>query len=126
MGRHEWEREIRQRQRNIVFPDTVLNQGNFYRNVFRSKTSLPRTHRFGLLLLAAPFLFGGCVGLAASVAGFLRPLDEVSKWLSLVGGATAAAGCAFGIALVIRALVGIPARMRPPRRPRGHIPMRKS
>lgn len=122
MGRHDWERELRERQRNIVFPDTVLNQGTFYRAVFRSKTSLPRTHRLGLLLLAAPFLFGGCFGLAASIAGFLHSTGEIDKLLSFTGGIAAAASCAFGIALVVRALVGTPARMRPRRRPRGHIP----
>ena len=80
MSRAEWERDIRNRQRNIVFPDTVLNQGNFYRTLFRDKKSLPRSHRFGLLLVAIPFLVGGCIGLAHSLAGFLRPIDEVIKW----------------------------------------------
>jgi|ERR1051326_1601154 hypothetical protein len=29
----DWERDIINRQRNIVFPDTVLNEARFYRNI---------------------------------------------------------------------------------------------
>ena len=124
MRRPEWERDIRNRQRNIVFPDTVLNQGHFYRTIFRDKKSLPRSHRFGLLLVALPFFVGGCIGFASSLAGFLHSTHEVNKWLTLLmGGGAAAAGCAFGIALMIRALLPASSTptVRPPRRPRGHI-----
>ncbi|HEY2499298.1 MAG TPA: hypothetical protein VGK24_19735 [Candidatus Angelobacter sp.] len=37
MSLQDWERDIRNRQRNIVFPDTVLNEGRFYRNIASGK-----------------------------------------------------------------------------------------
>jgi hypothetical protein len=33
MSLKDWERDVINRQRNIVFPDTVLNQARFYRNI---------------------------------------------------------------------------------------------
>jgi hypothetical protein len=38
MNQQEWERDVRNRQRNIVFPDTNLNEGRFYRNLASGKT----------------------------------------------------------------------------------------
>ena len=33
MSLKDWERDVTNRQRNIVFPDTNLNEGRFYRNI---------------------------------------------------------------------------------------------
>jgi hypothetical protein len=43
MKKQEWEQDIINRQRNIVFPDTVLNEGRFYRNLFSREPALSRT-----------------------------------------------------------------------------------
>jgi len=33
MSVKDWERDVINRQRNIVFPDTNLNEGRFFRNI---------------------------------------------------------------------------------------------
>src|ERR1700746_1557273 len=88
MERQQWEEDLRLRQRNFVFPDTVRNEGNFYRRLLRSKTPLSGVQRFGLLLLAIPFLLVGCFGLAMSISQILAPADEGKfvQWLTLVVG----------------------------------------
>jgi hypothetical protein len=37
MSLTDWERDVLNRQRNIVFPDTILNEGRFYRNIASGK-----------------------------------------------------------------------------------------
>jgi hypothetical protein len=37
MSLKDWERDVLNRQRNIVFPDTNLNEGRFYRNIASGK-----------------------------------------------------------------------------------------
>jgi hypothetical protein len=46
-----WERDVINRQRNIVFPDTVLNEGRFYRNIASGKAIFTRGQKISLLLL---------------------------------------------------------------------------
>jgi len=108
--RRQWEEDLRLRQRNFVFPDTVRNEGNFYRTLLRGKRPLAGVHRIGLILLAIPFLLGGCGGLAYSIAQFFNPEDEFSRWLRLiVGGGIAVASCLFGVLMLFRALLSSPA-----------------
>src|SRR5215467_11327233 len=106
MQREDWEQDLRDRQRNLVFPDTVRNEGIFFRSLLRSKKSLPAAQRIGLILLAIPLLLGGCVGLAASIAAFLQGEDEVGKWVALnAGGVGSLGSCLFGGLMVIRAML---------------------
>ena len=106
MRREEWEQDLRERQRNIVFPDTVRNQGNFYRRLLRGNRPLATAQRVGLFLLGISTFLGGCFGLAISSAGFLHPEDDSSGWLiMIVGGGASAASCVFASLMLIRALV---------------------
>src|SRR5262249_40187936 len=110
MRREEWEQDLRERQRNIVFPDTVRNQGNFYRRLLRGNRPLVGAQRGGLVFLAVPVFFGGCLGVALSITGFLHPEDGAPTWLVLIlGGLTSAATCIFAGMMLIRALLPTPA-----------------
>lgn len=106
MRREEWEQDLRERQRNIVFPDTVRNEGNFYRSLVHSKTPLSGVHRFGLGLLGTSFLMMGCVGLSAAIAHFIHPESEISRWLTMIFvGAISVGSCLFGGLMVFRAVL---------------------
>src|SRR5436305_263231 len=58
------------RQRNIVFPDTVRNEGNFYRNLSRRDQSRDALHRVGTMMVAVGSLMTGCLFVAMAI-GFL-------------------------------------------------------
>ena len=60
------------RQRNIVFPDTVRNEGNFYRNLARRDQPRDALIRVGTMMLALPFLMGGCWLLATAIGLLLE------------------------------------------------------
>jgi hypothetical protein len=59
----DWERDVLNRQRNIVFPDTNLNEGRFYRNIATGKAVFTPGQRISLLLIVAFFYRGECGGL---------------------------------------------------------------
>ena len=106
MRREDWEQDLRERQRNLVFPDTVRNEGIFLRSLLRSNRPLPAAQRIGLFLIAIPLLLGGCVGLAAAIASFLQGEDAVGKWIALIAGGVASLGsCLFGGLMVLRAVL---------------------
>lgn len=50
--RQEWEQDLRKRQCNIVFPDTVLNEGRFYRHLLRGNMPISAVQRIGVFILA--------------------------------------------------------------------------
>jgi hypothetical protein len=52
----DFERDIINRQRNIVFPDTVLNQGRFYRNLASGKAVFTWGQRLSLLGIVGFFI----------------------------------------------------------------------
>jgi hypothetical protein len=52
MNKHVWLQDLRNRQRNIVFPDTVLNTGNFYRNMLAKKAHFNPVQRAGLVVMS--------------------------------------------------------------------------
>ncbi len=71
-------RDIDARQRNVVFPDTVENEGRFWRNIWTGK-SLNLTQWVGLLVLI--LFFGG------SVLFYLRmlwPVGQFSWWQKVI------------------------------------------
>jgi len=73
MNQQKWERDILNRQRNIVFPDTVLNEGRFYRNIVYGKAVFSRGQKVSLLIVALYFLVIFSAGLAGVIARFLSP-----------------------------------------------------
>ena len=87
----EWERDVINRQRNIVFPDTVLNEGRFYRNIASGKAVFSRGQKISLLLILAFFIvvyavdFAGHIGLVigAGISGIwdVWPLMISFIWL---------------------------------------------
>ena len=88
MKQREWERDIELRQRNIVFPDTNLNAGRFYRNLLRTRMRLSRVQRAGVGILAFWSLVSGTVMLALAIAeardgGLLIP-SVVSAFVAIL------------------------------------------
>lgn len=50
-GREEWLQDIDARQRNSVFPDTVQNEGRFWRNLASGKQKLTIVQIIGIALM---------------------------------------------------------------------------
>ena len=73
MSLQEWERDVRNRQRNIVFPDTNLNEGRFYRNIAYEKAVVSRGQKISLLIVPTYFLIVTSVALAGLIS------DSVSR-----------------------------------------------
>jgi hypothetical protein len=105
MSLQEWERDVRNRQRNIVFPDTVLNEGRFYRNIFSGAAQLNSTQRIGILLLAATFFIFGCFGLVDSVRSLLMPHDGYIHAADIIFGLFWLGVLLCGVALAIKAIL---------------------
>ena len=82
MRAQDWERDILNRQRNIVFPDTMLNQVRFYRHIIRYKTSLNLVQRIGILMIGSVNLVGGFFMLTESVVA-LRDRSDWLDWLMM-------------------------------------------
>lgn len=72
MSLKDWERDVLNRQRNIVFPDTVLNQGRFYRNIASGKAVFSRGQRVSLLLLVLYFLAIALMALTSVIDNILE------------------------------------------------------
>jgi hypothetical protein len=49
----DWLRDINVRQRNVVFPDTVQNEGRFWRNIWSGKQSPSFSQWVGILIMLA-------------------------------------------------------------------------
>jgi len=94
------------RQRNIVFPDTVRNEGNFYRNLARRDQSRDALQRVGTTMLAVPFLMYGCFLLAAAV-GFLVEHGLFALIPAMIAVAAAIISFAIGVRLAIAAVFSI-------------------
>jgi hypothetical protein len=112
MSLQEWERDIRNRQRNIVFPDTVLNEARFFRNVVSGRAVWNPIQRIGVLLITAPFIFTGCMGIAYSVGAFLTLKDPIGRVRFLIPAVEAFVPLAFGIIVAVRGLLPAPAPIR--------------
>jgi hypothetical protein len=49
--REEWQQDVNARQRNVVFPDTVQNEGRFWRNLANGKQKFAIVQAIGLALI---------------------------------------------------------------------------
>jgi len=68
--RDEWLHDIDARQRNVVFPDTVVNEGRFWRNVAEGKRRLTTVQKIGV----------GLLGLCAITIAFVITFSENYPW----------------------------------------------
>jgi hypothetical protein len=75
MSLQEWERDVRNRQRNIVFPDTNLNEGRFYRNIASGKAVFSRGQKISLLVVPAYYL----IIASLQIAGIIRQVLSENK-----------------------------------------------
>lgn len=72
----DWERDVISRQRNIVFPDTVLNEGRFYRNIVYGKAVRTLGQRLSLLFILVVYISLFSLFIAAAVAAFLSQQSD--------------------------------------------------
>lgn len=111
MKLQEWERDIVNRQRNIVFPDTVLNDARFYRHIIRFKMSLNPTQRLGVLALGASAIMTGWFLLVNAIIAF----RDYREWLAgFMTGGVSLGTLILGFLLAYRAFTA-PSAPRPPR-----------
>jgi hypothetical protein len=102
MKRPEWEQDLRNRQRNIVFPDTVLNQGTFYRNLLSRNAHLNSIQRIGMVILSLLTL---CANILI-VASTFGSQDDFSRvpWITRIASLLfAPLGLIIGVRLMKRA-----------------------
>lgn len=71
MSLKDWERDVLNRQRNIVFPDTNLNEGRFYRNLASGKAIFSKGQKISLLLIVFGCMSFYALGLASAIRAFL-------------------------------------------------------
>jgi hypothetical protein len=111
MKLREWERDVINRQRNIVFPDTVLNEARFYRHIIRFKMSLNPVQRVGVLALGALAMVLGLSLLAYAVI----TLRDYRDWpVGFATGGFSLGTLILGFLLAYRAFTAASAP-RPPR-----------
>jgi nitrate reductase gamma subunit len=62
-GQEEWIKDMRERQRNVVFPDALRNEASGWRRLMTSKQPLTTVHAvgIGLLFLAMGVVLGGLI-----------------------------------------------------------------
>jgi uncharacterized membrane protein YdjX (TVP38/TMEM64 family) len=76
--RHEeWLRDVYDRQRNTVFPDTAANEARFWRNLFNGTRTLSGVQIAGVLVLA--------VAVLALVVGITIEDNGGSVWGNISG-----------------------------------------
>jgi len=74
-------RDIDSRQRNVVFPDTLQNEGRFWRNLWASKESLSVAQWIGVLIM-----FFGLVACLAAYLRMLWPDIQEPSWQKVIDG----------------------------------------
>jgi hypothetical protein len=115
MSLKDWERDVLNRQRNIVFPDTNLNEGRFYRNIASGKAVFSRGQKASLLLVVAFFFmvnaldFAGRISLVIARRSHLRGWDVWPSMVSFIW-------LLFWIFLTVKAFLPQPATARKRRR----------
>jgi hypothetical protein len=115
MKRPEWEQDLRNRQRNIVFPDTVLNTGTFYRNLLSRKVHVNSVQRSGMVILSL-VIIGESIYMLASM---LDSQDDFSHfpWVTRIAPVfLAMLYVIIGLCLLKRAFTVRPKVDRPKRR----------
>lgn len=80
MSLKDWERDVINRQRNIVFPDTNLNEGRFYRNIASGKAVFSRGQKVSLLLILAFFIVVNAVDFAGRISLVIARRAHIRGW----------------------------------------------
>lgn len=106
-----WERDITNRQRNIVFPDTVLNQVRFYRHIIRHRMKLNVVQRAGVMIVSGTWIAGGLYFLVQSI---LAARDDGDWRTGLVALVSALPTLVFGLIVAYSGITAASAP-RPPR-----------
>ncbi|HLK06503.1 MAG TPA: hypothetical protein VKV30_01115 [Candidatus Angelobacter sp.] len=115
MSLKEWERDVINRQRNIVFPDTNLNEGRFYRNIASGKAVFSRGQKVSLLLILAFFIVVHAVDFAGQISFVISRRAHVRQW-SVWPSIASFIWLLFWIFLTVKALLLTPAPARKRRR----------
>ena len=118
MKLREWERDVINRQRNIVFPDTMLNQGRFYRNIASGKAIFTRGQRISLLAIVGFFILVHVTDFAGTFGEFLAKDHSQFRGWVLWPSFYSLIWLLFWIFLAIKGL--FPAPARPSKRRRGY------
>ena len=80
MSLKDWERDVIHRQRNIVFPDTNLNEGRFYRNIASGKAVFSVGQKISLLLILAFFILVNAVDFAGQISFLISRRGHIREW----------------------------------------------
>jgi hypothetical protein len=83
MSLKEWERDLLNRQRNIVFPDTNLNEGRYYRNIASGKAIFSVGQKVSLLIIVLFVTIVTSLGLAETIASIMAQRDVAGKLIGL-------------------------------------------
>ena len=116
MDLRDWERDVINRQRNIVFPDTNLNEGRFYRNIASGKAVFTTGQKVSLMLIAAYFIAVNAVDFANAFAVFVNRDREVVRTWILWPSIGSFIWLLFWIFLTVKALFPPAPPVRKPRR----------
>jgi hypothetical protein len=116
MSLKKWERDVLNRQRNIVFPDTNLNEGRFYRNIASGKAVFSRGQKVSLLLIVAFFIVVNAVDFAGRVSAVIVQNSTHIHKLSLWPSIGSLVWLLFWIFLTVKSLLLQPAPARKRRR----------
>jgi hypothetical protein len=85
MSLKKWERDVLNRQRNIVFPDTNLNEGRFYRNIASGKATFSVGQKMSLLIIVLFVTIATSWGLAEAIASLMAQRDVAGRVIGLWG-----------------------------------------
>jgi len=116
MSLHEWERDILNRQRNIVFPDTNLNEGRFYRNIASGKAVFSRGQKVSLLLIVVFFIVVNAVDFAGRISEVIVQNRLYVRKLNLWPSIGSLVWLLFWIFLTVKSFLPPPAPVRKRRR----------
>jgi len=105
MSLKKWERDVLNRQRNIVFPDTNLNEGRFYRNIASGKATFSVGQEMSLLIIVLFVTIVTSWGLAEAIASIMAQRDVAGKVIGLWGCIYLLAILLFWVFLGVRGLV---------------------
>ena len=114
MSLQAWERDVLNRQRNIVFPDTVMNEGRYYRNIASGKAVYTLGQKISLLAIVGGVMVVTSVGLAFAIVQILKAKEPVTAVVAAWPFAYLLGILLFWVFLAVKGL--IPAT--PPRRRR--------